>query len=1354
MAYDKAKAAQQRNENLKEMQQTLESALHSYQENPELLAEAIRFQSKFYQYSPRNGMLIQAQNPHAAYVASYQKWKELGYQVQKGQHGMRILVPVTVSLLPDGTNPDGTQAYKRLKDATKEEQALVKSGAVTPIQRHTYAQGNVFDISQTDCPTQDYPKLFHMGYASEPHDQLYSQLTAYMQQQGVTVQELDVQSIRLRGQYSLDSNTIIISDKLADTQKLDTLIHEYGHSLMLQTPADIAKPHTLQEMEADAVSIMLQEHFGLPLTDSRKRHFAQHYTAALAESPDFSLTDSLKDVSDRYGGFRTQFDDWMQMHYTPSPSPEYTMVAFREQDGVYQARIRGEGTDQWSAIVQQGDDYYVSVGNEVDGTRQRIELTARQEAEVKQYLASDAEGATTTPDPNLQVVAFRAMGGVVQAHIRGDGVSEWRSITRKGDQYFVHTGAAASGLHYIELNEQQEAQMDLLLEEAPQYARGNMDIQALQEEDLRAVDDAVFNEPVAEAPALEAQPDPVPEPQPADAYLDATVIAGTAAAVAVPTVAAVTTYEIYQLKNEESTLGLRFEPHERLQTTGRRVDPANYDLVYAGQLAAGETLDTLYERFNIHHPTDFTGHSLSVSDIVVLEAGTTRTAHYVDNIGFQDVPEFLPPEPQQEAPHIPARLFVDMDGTLAEFHPVDTLEQLYEPGYFANLPPQETVVAGVRELMQTHPEIEVHVLSAVLTDSPHAQSEKNAWLDQHLPEIPLENRHYPPCGTDKTMCIPDGLHARDYLLDDYTSNLNTWYPPDCAIKLLNGINHTNGSWQHNRISMEHDGSDLAQGIADIIQRGELVQDVRPGLGQTESAQIEAEIAQDDVWRNTQLQSPNPALNIAYAAWGDSAPTLTLAATHQNDAVRFATVRGLLDSNVATMASISAEQRTSGMEALRTLAQDQSPAVQQLASFGLQAAEKSEYLTRAALDAYIQGNETVQIFIREHSLQDADIMLPSSQPGAETWSEPATAANAPEQVGVPSDDINVYLPLEKDVPMQRTSRGQQVYRPEASEAELQHLKEHIPITHVAQSLGYTPKPIGNMFTLAEHDSVRIYPETNSFYRYSAGVGGTTIDFVKHFGDMRTKDAIAYLKGQYLSGQADVTLQPAARAATPTPERKPFALPEKHDGRPSRVVAYLTQTRGIDLDVVQGRLHDKTLYEDNRHNAVFVGNDKDGKAAFATRRSTLSESSWRMDVAGSDQSVGWKVMHPGASKVYITEAPIDGMSLMSLHQAQGQSIQDAHYLSTCGTGKMKVVERFLAEHPQLTEVIAANDNDPAGKAANEKIMQLAQECVPGATVRELVPEGKDWNAVLVQQKNVSAPVGKTGTPHKTAAVEVGV
>ena len=108
-------------------------------------------------------------------------------------------------------------------------------------------------------------------------------------------------------------------------------------------------------------------------------------------------------------------------------------------------------------------------------------------------------------------------------------------------------------------------------------------------------------------------------------------------------------FSIYQLRNEDSTRVYRFEPYDRLQAAGLTVDKANYTEVYAAPLTAGTTLEDIYRTFNVDYPADFKGHSLSVSDVVVLHQNGQDTAHYCDSVGFQQVPEFLRENPLRTA---------------------------------------------------------------------------------------------------------------------------------------------------------------------------------------------------------------------------------------------------------------------------------------------------------------------------------------------------------------------------------------------------------------------------------------------------------------------------------------------------------------------------------------------------------------------------------------------------------------------------------------------------------------------------------------------------------------------------------
>ncbi|MCI5672994.1 MAG: YodL domain-containing protein [[Clostridium] symbiosum] len=141
------------------------------------------------------------------------------------------------------------------------------------------------------------------------------------------------------------------------------------------------------------------------------------------------------------------------------------------------------------------------------------------------------------------------------------------------------------------------------------------------------------------------------------------------------------TFTIYQLKDGDGMRDYHFEPYDRLQAAGLSVEAANYNLIYAAELTPGTSLEDIYTRFNIDHPKDFKGHSLSVSDIVVLHQNGEDTAHYVDSFGYKEVPEFLQEQTPQLTPD--TRMTGEQIRTpRGSFSVTDmTVEQMKEAGY-------------------------------------------------------------------------------------------------------------------------------------------------------------------------------------------------------------------------------------------------------------------------------------------------------------------------------------------------------------------------------------------------------------------------------------------------------------------------------------------------------------------------------------------------------------------------------------------------------------------------------------------------------------------------------------------------
>lgn len=267
-----------------------------WENDPKDIAEYLAFSTQFYKYSLRNTMLIYRQRPDSVFIASYTHWKELGYYVQEGEHGANIYRPETTRYFkPNVPNP----TWVLLSKASPEQRHEVEIGMLESRDFTYFKPCTVFDISQTNCPPEDYPKLCGVGYNSTQHKDIYNTLCLYSEEIGVPVSEEDFEGIGTRGAYNPRNKHIHINQLLGDTQKLDTLLHEMSHHLMGHSP-NIEKPTMQREFEADGLSIMFGKTFGIEPSDARKSHLAACYQELLKAQPEVKIDALLAPVREKF----------------------------------------------------------------------------------------------------------------------------------------------------------------------------------------------------------------------------------------------------------------------------------------------------------------------------------------------------------------------------------------------------------------------------------------------------------------------------------------------------------------------------------------------------------------------------------------------------------------------------------------------------------------------------------------------------------------------------------------------------------------------------------------------------------------------------------------------------------------------------------------------------------------------------------------------------------------------------------------------------------------------------------------------------------------------------------------------
>jgi hypothetical protein len=238
------------------------------------------------------------------------------------------------------------------------------------------------------------------------------------------------------------------------------------------------------------------------------------------------------------------------------------------------------------------------------------------------------------------------------------------------------------------------------------------------------------------------------------------------------------------------------------------------------------------------------------------------------------------------------------------------------------------------------------------------------------------------------------------------------------------------------------------------------------------------------------------------------------------------------------------------------------------------------------------------------------------------------------------------------------------------------------------------------------------------------GGDAVDFFRYFyGESEEQTATMLLNYSAADLEKLSALSLPNLPRTKHEEPKQLEIPPAHNNM-RRVFAYLCQTRGIDPEVVSAFTHARLLYESaDRHNAVFVGRDEQGKIRHLHDRGTLTGSSFRQTLPGSEKAYSFH-WQGSSGKLYAFEAPIDLLSYISLHP---EGWQDHTYVAMCGVSATPI-HHLLETQLQLQEVVLCLDNDEAGHKATRRIAaELLQEW--NVTVSAEFPSQKDWNDELL-------------------------
>lgn len=262
-------------EKKKEVDQLITSAEDKIQkcfDTPEQIKELVDYMSRFYNYSLRNAFLIQEQFRGALAVGSYTFWKEKGYTVNKGEKGIKILVPNKLS--DYFINEKGEEV--KVKNATIEEKMLIEQGKVEIIQgRIMFNQGYVFDIIQTNAKADDLPKIFPNRWLDgevKDYDLMYKAMENIAKKIGVEIikpkEELGV----VKGVSYPGTKEVALNPRNTQLQNIKTLIHELVHAKLHTMETRDNYSVNAKEFQAELSAYTVCKYFGLDTSEYSFRY--------------------------------------------------------------------------------------------------------------------------------------------------------------------------------------------------------------------------------------------------------------------------------------------------------------------------------------------------------------------------------------------------------------------------------------------------------------------------------------------------------------------------------------------------------------------------------------------------------------------------------------------------------------------------------------------------------------------------------------------------------------------------------------------------------------------------------------------------------------------------------------------------------------------------------------------------------------------------------------------------------------------------------------------------------------------------------------------------------------------------
>ena len=595
--------------------------------------------SKFHNYSFNNTLLIAMQKPEATLVAGYKAWqKNFERHVNKGEKAIRILAPAPYKIKEERDKLDPVTGKMMFDEngMPQKEQVEVTIPAFRAV--------SVFDVSQTDgkpIPELEAQELLSTVEGYEDFVQ------ALMNVAPVPIGFEDIPGDS-KGYFHTEEKRIAVQENMSESQTLKTMVHEVAHSMLhnkeinrddlMEAPV---KDRNTKEVEAESVAYTVCQHFGIDTSDYSFGYIVGWSSGKDMKELKSSLDTIRKTASELITGIEGALRE-LQLNREMEQEQSKECILLIQNEDLTEfslVNVRGMDTQELvAALTNMNEDDKLSIqayleskgawttelGNDKTREFEEYHLDVRYNLDTDEIIDVKAKIAEQI-DNNLSVMEQAEIDALPDPMI---GLSEMREYGYTWNEMLPLT---------------QEKALELFDHDLPVYLLHNDGSettvddrkQIMEHEGIFGIEKGDWeNERKLRSMQAELSDNQINK--------EAQLLYGSS-----------DKYGIYQLKHNPELDHLRFEGTESLKRMGITKDnfdaikPENYELIYVGELSElqeqteGEMLEAIYEKFNIDHPEDYRGHSLSVSDIVVLHQNGKNSAHFVDSFGFTRLPDFM-----------------------------------------------------------------------------------------------------------------------------------------------------------------------------------------------------------------------------------------------------------------------------------------------------------------------------------------------------------------------------------------------------------------------------------------------------------------------------------------------------------------------------------------------------------------------------------------------------------------------------------------------------------------------------------------------------------------------------------------